>query len=319
MPKKLTTQEFIEKAKKVHGNKYDYSKVNYIKSSEKVCIICPKHGEFWQIANGHLKGNGCLKCKFEYVASLQRGTKDKFIEKANKIHNNRYNYSEVQYGKNNKEKVCIICPEHGKFWQTPHDHLSGYGCPKCGREKANKNESSNTNEFIEKAKQIHGNKYDYSKVNYINGRTKVIIICKKHNEFLQTPETHLYGSGCPKCQLKSQTKLYEKLKESFPNEEIIYEATNKIVPWLGLQRFDIYFPKYNIAVEYNGEQHYIPIEHFGGKLGLTNTKERDELKRQKCKENNCILFEIRYNYTEEQYNNLLINIKKIIDNYENLG
>lgn len=245
---KLTTEQWIKKARTIHKDKYDYSKVRYINSQTKVCIICPKHGEFWQIPNNHTRGAGCPKCKYEYVANLQRGTKENFIEKANKVHNNFYNYDKVLYGKNNKEKVIITCPKHGDFEQSPHDHLR---------------------------------------------------------------------FGCPKCHLKSQTKLYEKLKESFPNEKILFETKKEDVKWLNGQRFDIYFPKYNIAVEYNGEQHYIPKKYFGGEIGLIRTKERDELKRKKCIENNCILFEIKYNYSKEDYDNLTTNLIKIINNYEN--
>lgn len=246
--KKITTEQWIQNAKEIHGDKYDYSKVVYKKSSEKVCIICPKHGEFWQIANNHLRGSGCLKCKTEQLAKSQKGNITSFIEKANEIHNFRYNYSKSVYGKNNKEKIIIICPKHGEFMQSPHDHLSGY--------------------------------------------------------------------GCPKCQLKSQTKLYENLKKQFPNEEIIFEATKNIIPWIENQRIDIYFPKYNIAIEYNGEQHYIPIEHFGGIIELQDTQIRDEIKRIKCKENNCTLFELKYDYSKQDFDNLIININNIISNYE---
>lgn len=107
--------------------------------------------------------------------------------------------------------------------------------------------------------------------------------------------------------------MKKKLKESFPNEEILFEVDNTVVPWLKSQRFDIYFPKYNVAIEYNGQQHYIPIDIFGGELSLDNTKKRDELKRKKCKENNCTLFEVKYDYTENDYNNLKNNIYDIIN------
>ena len=168
-------------------------------------------------------------------------------------------------------------------------------------------------EFIDRANKIHNDKYDYTKSIYITSKDKIEIICPKHGTFWQTPDDHIQGKGCQKCQLKSQSKLFNELKQSFPKEEIIFEADNKIIEWIGLQRFDIYFPKYNIAVEYNGEQHYIPIEHFGGEIGLIKTKERDELKRKKCKENNCILFEIKYNYSDKDYQNLINNINKIIN------
>ena len=120
MSKKLTKEEFIEKAKKLHGDKYDYSKVEYIDYLTKVCIICPKHGEFWQTPSNHLnktKSKGCLKCGIENTNYKNTYTKEEFIEKAKTIHGNKYDYSKVEYLKSNK-KICIICPKHGEFWQT---------------------------------------------------------------------------------------------------------------------------------------------------------------------------------------------------------
>ena len=127
---KLTIEQFIDKARKIHGDKYDYSKVEYINNKTKVCIICPKHGEFWQAPNYHLSGQGCKKCSDELNGLKKRKTKEQFIEEAQKIHGKRYDYSKVEYLGNNK-KVCIICPEHGEFWQTPYLHLKGNGCSKC--------------------------------------------------------------------------------------------------------------------------------------------------------------------------------------------
>ena len=112
--RKLTTYEFIEKAKKVHGDKYDYSKVEYVNSRTKICIICPQHGEFWQTPNAHLMKEGCPKCKGENVSKVNRRTTNEFIEKAKKVHGDKYDYSKVDY-KNNSTKVCIICPIHGEF------------------------------------------------------------------------------------------------------------------------------------------------------------------------------------------------------------
>ena len=128
--KKLTTQEFIEKAIKIHGDKYDYSKVNYINYSTKVCIICPEHGEFLQTPDRHLHKCGCPKCFFKKESDNKSSNIEEFIEKAKKIHNDNYDYSKVNYI-NNHTKVCIICPNHGEFWQTPNKHLNGHGCPKC--------------------------------------------------------------------------------------------------------------------------------------------------------------------------------------------
>jgi hypothetical protein len=186
--RKSNTEDFIEKAIKIHKNKYDYSKVNYIKATKKIIIICKIHKEFLQEANSHLNGVGCPVCG----GCIQSNTNE-FIEKANKIHNYRYDYSKVDYKKANT-KIIIICNEHGEFLQTPNGHLDKKGCHECGGSKP-----LNTNSFIEKAVKIHGNKYNYSKVNYKNHMTNIIIICEKHGEFLQTPNNHLAGACCNKC------------------------------------------------------------------------------------------------------------------------
>lgn len=316
MGKKLTTTEFVQRAYEVYGDKYDYSKVKYINNHTKVCIICPEHGEFWQIPKDHLRGFKCYKCGHDKIYNLCVKSINKFIEEANIIHYNKYDYSKFKYV-NNKTKGIIICPIHGEFSMTPNNHISQkQGCPKCANEHRNDWNRKNTKQFIEEANTVHNNFYNYSKVNYINSKTLVTITCPVHGDFEQTPNDHLQNHGCPKCILKSQTKLYEKLKTSFPDKEILFEAGNSKVSWLGLQRFDIYFPKYNIAVEYNGIQHYIPVEHFGGKIAYEETIKLDELKHQKCKENNCVLFEVKYDYTKEDYQKLVENIQNIINNYD---
>ena len=184
--RKRNLEEFIRKSKERFGNRYDYSKVEYKGVWTPVCIICPEHGEFWQTPNGHIEGLGCPKCAGHICDT------ESFIEKSKKIHNNKYDYSKVNYI-NAKTPVCIICPEHGEFWQLPNPHSTGVGCPKCrGRNKSSE-------DFIAEAIEVHGDKYDYSKVNYIDARTKVCIICPEHGEFWQTPRSHLSGSGCPIC------------------------------------------------------------------------------------------------------------------------
>lgn len=276
--RKSKEQKFIQKACTIHNNKYNYNNVHFLTLNQKVKIICPIHGEFEQSPNIHLQGCGCPKCShrsFKY-------SNEEWINKVKKIHNNKYDYSKVQYI-NKETPVCIICPKHGEFWQRAESHLLGCGCEKCGKESSANKQALNIKEFIEKSCEIHNFKYDYSKVEYVNNHTKVCIICPEHGEFWQTPHNHLQGLGCSKCKLKSQTKLYEKLKESFPNENIIFEIDSSVVPWLGKQRFDIYFPKYNIAVEYNGIQHYIPVEYFGGELQFITQLEYDKLKNKNVK------------------------------------
>ena len=193
-----TKEEWIISAREVHGDKYDYSKVEYVNANTKVCIICPEHGEFWQRPYPHTDGAGCSKCANETNGERCRSSKSDFIKKANEKHDDKYDYSKVKYV-GAHTKVCIICPGHGEFWQTPNNHTNGQGCPKCGHIASNDSKRSTKSDFIKKYSEIHGDKYDYTKVEYIGTLTKVCIICPEHGEFWQTPSDHIQGCGCPKC------------------------------------------------------------------------------------------------------------------------
>lgn len=187
---RYTNDRYIEEARKVHGNKYDYSKVNYINNKTKIEIICPTHGSFFKLTSHHLSGRGCPDCS----TAPKQLTTEKFIERSRKAHGDKYNYSLVEYT-NQYEKVKIICPIHGEFLQCAKTHMNGFGCSKCaGVHKYT------TEEFIKEAKKIHGEKYDYSEVDYKHNRKKIKIICKKHGAFWQKPNNHLSsGSDCPTC------------------------------------------------------------------------------------------------------------------------
>lgn len=200
--KKLTTVDFINKATIIHGDKYNYSKVNYINSKSKVIILCPKHGEFEQTAFVHLKGGQCIKCIRDEYRNRYVSNTINFIEKSKIIHGDKYDYSKVEYISAHN-CVDIICKKHGCFKQTPTRHLSGSGCQLCAIESRINKNSSTTDEFIYKSRIVHGNKYDYSKVEYISAISNVNIICNLHGSFLQIPNSHLNGSGCPEC-----SKLY---------------------------------------------------------------------------------------------------------------
>jgi len=160
-------ESFIIKAKKVHKDKYDYSKVIYNGIDEKVCIICPKHGDFIQKINNHLMGAGCPKCGNEAIGNTKRMTKEEFVRKSRELYGWKFDYSKVEY-KGTEKKVCIICPKHGEFWQTPHSHLAKNGCHKCNMEEEGYGRRLTLDEFKKKAQEVHGNMYDYSKVKYIN-------------------------------------------------------------------------------------------------------------------------------------------------------
>jgi len=194
--KRLTQQEFLEKAIQKHGDKYDYNKFEYITAKTKGIIICKIHGEFTQRANNHLNGDGCSKCANRYIPTTQE-----FIERCKIIHNNKYKYLEINYT-NNHTRIKIECPIHGPFLQKPINHLQGSGCIECGGTK-----QSNTNEFVVKSLKIHSNLYGYGKVDYKNCETEVEIICKKHGSFFQSPRSHLSGSGCSHCKFEKLSNI----------------------------------------------------------------------------------------------------------------
>ena len=276
---KDNAETFITKAKVIHGNKYDYSKVEYIDSQTKVCIICPEHGEFWQKPNSHLNGNGCQLCSKPVFDT------NSFIKEAKKIHGDKYDYSKVEYV-NSRTKVCIICPEHGEFWQKPNSHLNGNGCNLCSKP------IFDTNSFIKEAKKIHGDKYDYSKVEYKRTSSKVCIICPEHGEFWQEPKSHVsLKCGCPMCSMshleaKTMSEL-EKRKIKF-----VYQCDKNVFTWLDRQSLDFYLPDYNIAIECQGIQHFRPIGFFGGEHGFKYQKKLDERKKQLCDNNKIKLIYI---------------------------
>lgn len=288
---------FIEKAMKKHGDRYDYSKVNYINNRTKVCIICPEHGEFQQTPDKHLRGQGCPKC----CRKNKKYTTDEFIEQAIKIHGNLYDYSETIYGKNKKEKVKIICPKHGPFLITPESHLQGGGCKYC-----TVGEVFNTEDFINKAKNIHKNKYIYDKTIFTGAFNKVIITCPQHGDFLQTPHKHIQGHGCPECAKlfrKKETELYNILKSVFKENDIIHSYYNPKV--LGKQEIDIYFPNEKIGIEFQGEQHFIPIDFSGRGVEwatklFEDNQQRDIKKKETCNNNNITLLYFS-NVLEEEF------------------
>ena len=218
-------ERFIKKAKEKYGDKYDYSRVEYIDCTTPVCIICSKHGEFYQTPNLHLNSrHGCPKCAIEkQLETVRPDSKERFIIKANLKYNNKFDYSKVEYVDTNTP-VCIICPEHGEFWQTPYNHIhkgkSVYGCHKCAEEAVG-HVKLTTGEFIDRAHKAHGDKYDYSKVEYINSKTKVCIVCPEHGEFWQLPTSHLLGNGCIKCGWDSaRKKLSSSNKDNFLKKAI---------------------------------------------------------------------------------------------------
>lgn len=274
----LTKEQLEARGRELYGDFYIYDNVVIKNAREKVKIICPIHGEFWQTPDAHMHGHKCPEC-----SKCKRRDTQSFIKECDLIHGNKYDYSKVVY-KNRETAVCIICPEHGEFLQTPKSHLSGCGCPKCAN-----NVKLSTEEFIERCHRVWGDLYDYSKVNYVRSIDEVEIICKKHGTFFQTANSHLSGHGCPHCaneEYLEEKRLYEYVIANLDDTA----ERGYHFDFLNRQHIDVYSPKYNVGIEYQGVEHFEPVERFGGVDKYNLTIERDERKYRLCMDNGIKLF-----------------------------
>jgi len=283
---------FIEDCVIMHGDKYDYSKSFYINDKKKIDIMCKIHGIFSQTPNKHKRGAGCPTC----YAERKNLNNEKFIKRSVAVHGNKYDYSKVVYV-NSKAVVDIICKKHGLFSQKPEKHMIGNGCMHCFVESM----KSNKKDFIVNAKKIHGNKYDYQKVVYVNCKKNIDIVCKQHGVFSQRVSHHLNGSGCPKCanEQKESKKLQiiDKVISVYKYER---EKTFTGCRLINLLRIDRYIPELNLAIEFDGEQHFKAKKIFGGETEFILTKKRDRRKTRFCRDNDINLLRIKYNQDPEK-------------------
>lgn len=257
---KLTSEIFINRAKLEHGDIYNYDKVNYSNMNVKVTIVCKLHGEFIQIPSNHLAGKGCPHCADENRHLSRVTNTSQFVKKANKKHNNFYQYNNVNYI-DNIAKVIITCPIHGNFLQSPNIHLTGSGCQICGLEKSKTGCIKSTQQFINDANKIHDYFYSYDKLLYINSFTEIQIICPLHGDFFQLACHHIAGNGCQKCAIEKTSKA-----NTHTTQEFIQQA-KKI-------HFNIYTydnaqyvnnsTKIKIACRTHGDFEQTPQSHLNG-------------------------------------------------------
>lgn len=290
---------FIDKCKLIHGNKYNYDKINYINNSTKVIITCLYHGDFLQTPNAHLRGSGCYLC-----FGTNKISNKEFIEKSKMVHGNKYIYDKIDYV-NSKNKIVITCPKHGDFIQSPANHLSGQNCPKCsGYQKLT------SEDFIKKCKEKHGEKYDYSKVKYISLHDKVTIICKIHGDFYQLANTHIRGSSCPQCigLIKSNTHDFIKKaikihgdKYNYDNVEYINSTT-----------------KIKIKCYKHGFFEQTPSSHISSQGCPFCKISKGELKIKKYFDENNIKYKTQFFFDDLKYINHLRFDFCVLDNLENI-
>lgn len=256
MAAKITQEEFIQRAKVVHGEKYDLTQSVYQSYNKPVAVECRKHGVFHVRASHFLNGVGCPKCGHVAIGKALQLSKEEFIERLKTLFGDAYDYSLVEYG-GYKVPVKLICPEHGVFEKQAGMLLAGKGCKQCGikrRAEKRRGVSHPTkipadvrgSSFIRKAEKLHTGKYDYSEVDYKTSQQPVDIICPKHGKFQQTPNNHLQGKGCIKCTCNTISRVEQSVKEAFPQ----FEQSNR-GQLKGLE-LDLYEPSKRIAVEVNG-------------------------------------------------------------------
>lgn len=231
---KFSKEWFLYKAEEIHGGRYDYSQADINERLKPVKIICPVHGEFFQTPKNHLKGCECPKCSYDKRSMVRVIPIDEFVRRSNLIHNFKYKYGGVLI-KNTSTKVAIECPVHGVFYQTPDSHLQGRGCRKCGRDIVSRLMLLTKDEFVRRASKTHGNKYSYENVEYKGAVEKVSITCPIHGDFLQYPNSHVYGHGCKNC---SSSGVFDKEKPAIlyylqinHDDELFYKIgiTNRTV------------------------------------------------------------------------------------------
>jgi len=308
--KKRTSREFFKIAEEIHGDEFDYSNTDYTDSVTRIKIIHKKCGkEVFVYPHDHIskkRRSGCKFCKREEVAKKQRKTFFEFVDSAQKIHGNKYDYSLVDY-KNNKTKIKIFCNIcKNIFEQTPQNHAGKSrkyktGCPKCAARKKSLDNRLGNKRFINKAKSIHGDNFNYSLINYKNNRVKIDIICNEClTVFSQIPLNHIskYNTnGCPDCYSSTREKIImnwlDRNKIRYKKEKTFDTCKNPETNYK--LRFDFYLEDFGVLLEHHGKQHFKLVKHFSKtKKGLEELQKRDLIKKNWAKENGFKYFMIAY-------------------------
>lgn len=305
------TKKFVDKCRRIHGDKYIYNKVSYVNGDVKIIIICSSHGEFEQRPSSHLRGHGCRKCFSERTSKRLTRTNEYWLEKFINMHGDKYVYD---FNVGNFKQVGVYCNEHEKSYILLKGNVAqGHGCMCCRSDLFRNRYKTSVELFIKKANKIHNGKYNYSRVSYVNTHTKIEIICPKHGQFEQTPLNHLQHAGCPSCK---KSKGEEKIRLILDDLGIFYKrqvSLGCVNPITGYKlRYDFYIPEYNIIIEYNGKQHYEPVD-FGSKIRNANEcfdfqKYSDYLKFENCIQKGYKLINIPYtqNITKNYIRNIFL-------------
>lgn len=308
MPQRLTTNEFKQQLNSEHPELELLS--DYKGNKEYVTVRCIKHNNIFNTKPNWLhRGCGCQLCYDERRGKTLTKSKSDFISEISKIYKGKnYDFSKIEYY-GNKKKVCIICPKHGEFWLRPDKIITRKSiCPQCSAEFCGVKRRLTKNEFLIKAREVHGFKFDYTKSNYITTDTPICITCPKHGEFWQTPESHLQGHGCPQC---CESQLEKKVKEILKSKNIIFES-QKHFDWLGKKSLDFFIDALNVGIECQGEQHFKNVDFFGGLKGFDSRVINDIAKNEECNEHGIRIIYIvddlsKVNYKDRKFNGIYKN------------
>lgn len=293
-PRFYTQNEYLEKAIKKHGKKFNYSETRYKRWNKKVVIICKIHGRFSLRPEAHLFGQGCKKCQYEFANSLST---EEFIKMAKEKFGSRFDYSNVKY-KRWKARVTIICKKHNlSFTQAPQQHLNKrITCRKCMKEIMSPQLRLTIPELKGKIKKTHGilYSYPYLEKEYKGVSSKITITCKKHGKFNQAVSSHLWNkAGCPTCNESFGEKTVRRFLK---DQKIKYIPEWKDHDCVVIRKleFDFYLPELNCIIEYDGKQHYEPNNFFGGQKGFLALRKRDKIKNKWAKKNKIKMIRVKY-------------------------
>lgn len=299
-------EEWLRKFKEAHNDKYDYSKSDIADNKTPIIIICPEHGEFKQAPMAHSLGQGCLECYNKYGRGKGRKiSKEEFIQRARKVHGDKYDYTNTIVGTQLVDKGWIKCPEHGLFEQSLSCHLSGDGCAKCSGKYNLSNE-----EYLEECRKIYNDIYDLSKVEFTNNSSNIIIGCKEHGFVEANARSFKLGFGCPHCNGSSGEILVSNILNSL---NIKYKKEAVFPPYM--YRYDFYAKDINLLIEYDGEQHfkYVPYFHKTYERFLKQI-ERDKHKEEYAKAYNINLIRFNSKHKAEDIESVL---KEYVQNEQN--
>ena len=286
----LPVPDFLKRARAIHGNRYHYDLNTYVNVRTRMTIICPQHGPFEQIPFSHLKGHRCNKCGSEIAGAKQFLSATQVKSRLASVHGDRLHIDGEYKGLNSPIRIlCTVCGLHRSARLADLINGDGIAC------KCSKTYRRNTELFIAEAIETHGaQRYDYSSARFMTVKTPLTIRCKACNtDFLQTPEIHLQGCGCPHCaQPKGERDIAQWLDDNGFEYEIQHTfATCKhyrVLP------FDFYVASHKTLVEYDGAQHYRSVEWFGGEKAFKRTQARDGIKNMWAANNGYTLVRIRY-------------------------